>query len=63
MRKTVNDLFLFARASGNSTTTMTINEFATIALSLKDNPSLSSMFNEEMVNKLTVLKTLSDTLI
>ncbi len=59
--KTVNDLFLFARASGNSTTTMTINEFATIALSLKDNPSLSSMFNEEMVNKLTVLKTLSDT--
>lgn len=59
--KTVNDLFLFARASGNSTTTMTINEFATIALSLKDNSSLSSMFNEEMVNKLTVLKTLSDT--
>ena len=59
--KTVNDLFLFARASGNSTTTMTINEFANIALSLKDNPSLSSMFNEEMVNKLTVLKTLSDT--
>ena len=59
--KTVNDLFLFARASGNSTTTMTINEFATIALSLKDNPSLSSMFNEEIVNKLTVLKTLSDT--
>ena len=59
--KTVNDLFLFARASGNSTTTMTINEFATIALSLKDNSSLSSKFNEEMVNKLTVLKTLSDT--
>lgn len=59
--KTVNDLFLFARTSGNSTTTMTINEFATIALSLKDNSSLSSMFNEEMVNKLTVLKTLSDT--
>ena len=59
--KTVNDLFLFARANGNSTTTMTINEFATIALSLKDNPSLSSMFNEEIVNKLTVLKTLSDT--
>lgn len=59
--KTVNDLFLFARANGNSTTTMTINEFATIALSLKDNSSLSSMFNEEMVNKLTVLKTLSDT--
>ena len=59
--KTVNDLFLFARANGNSTTTMTINEFANIALSLKDNPSLSSMFNEEMVNKLTVLKTLSDT--
>lgn len=59
--KTVNDLFLFARASGNSTTTMTINEFATIALSLKDNSSLSSMFNEEMVNKLTVLKILSDT--
>lgn len=59
--KTVNDLFLFARANGNSATTMTINEFATIALSLKDNSSLSSMFNEEMVNKLTVLKTLSDT--
>lgn len=59
--KTVNDLFLFARTSGNSTTTMTINEFATIALSLKDNPSLSSMFNEEMINKLTILKTLSDT--
>ena len=35
MRKTVNDLFLFARASGNSTTTMTINEFATIAFKFK----------------------------
>jgi len=58
--KTVNDLFLFARTNGNSTTTMTINDFATIALSLKDNQSFSNMFTAETVNKLTLLKMLSD---
>lgn len=56
----VDKLFLFYRTTINSSTTMTINEFSSIALELKNNPSFSNMFNEETINKLTVLKTLSD---
>ena len=56
----VDQLFLFYRTTEDSTSIMTINEFATYALNLKSNPTFASMFNEDTTNKLTLLKTLSD---
>ena len=57
---TVEQLLLFNRTTQNSTTTMTINEFAKFALSLKNETQFQSMFTPETISKLTLLQTLSN---
>lgn len=59
-KSTVDQLFLFYRTVNGSNSTMTINQFATIALGLKDNKTFSSSLNDEMIQKLTLLQMLSD---
>lgn len=56
----VEQLFMFYRLSNNSEIKMTINEFSTFALSLQNNESLKDMFDNEIIENLTLLKTLSD---
>ena len=56
----VDQLFLFYRTTQDSTSTMTINQFATFTLSLQTNPTFSTMFNDETIKKLTLLQTLSN---
>ena len=56
----VSQLFLFYRTTIDSNTKMTLNAFANLALSLKDNESYKNMFNEETIKSLTLLQILSD---
>lgn len=56
----VEQLFLFYRTTIESTSTMTMNEFARFALELKDNPNYSGMFSNDMIEKLTLLEILSN---
>lgn len=56
----VNKLFLFYQSNLESRSLLTLEGFASLALSLKDNPNFNSYFNEDIINKLNLLKFLSN---
>lgn len=58
--KVIEQLLLFYRINQESTSKMTINEFATIALEMKEDDNYASMFDENTIKSLTLLKMLSN---
>lgn len=56
----VSQLMLFYRVKSDSTTTLTVNEFASIALGLANNKEYSYMFDEDTIASLKLLQSLSD---
>lgn len=56
----VEQLFLFYRINTESTTKMTLNNFATFALELANNESYKSLFDEDTKKSLSLLKIVSN---
>ncbi len=56
----IEDLFLFYRTTLKSTTKLTLNDFATFALSLASEDMYKDMFDSATKESLQLLKTLSD---
>ncbi len=56
----VEQLFLFAKTNSESKTTLTLNEFANFALEMAKEPTYQNMFDQNTLNSLNLLKTLSD---
>ncbi len=56
----VEQLFLFYRMNIDSDSKMTLNTFATFALGMAKNDNYKSMFNQDTIHSLTLLKTLSN---
>ena len=55
----VDQLFLFYRTTQDSKSTMTINEFANVALNMSNQDAYKDMFDESTIKSLNMLSTLS----
>ena len=55
----VDQLFLFYRTTQDSKSTMTINEFANVALNMSNQDAYKDMFDESTIKSLNILSTLS----
>ena len=55
----VDQLFLFYRTTQDSKSTMTINEFANVALNMSNKDAYKDMFDESTIKSLNMLSTLS----
>lgn len=55
----VDQLFLFYRTTQDSKSTMTINEFANVALNMSNQDAYKDMFDESTIKSLSMLSTLS----
>lgn len=55
----VDQLFLFYRITQDSKSTMTINEFANVALNMSNQDAYKDMFDESTIKSLNMLSTLS----
>ena len=55
----VDQLFLFYRTTQDSKSTMTINEFANVALNMSNQDTYKDMFDESTIKSLNMLSTLS----
>ena len=56
----VEQLLLFYRTTSESTTKISLNEFATFTISLASNDKYKSLFDEDTINSLSLLKIISD---
>jgi len=56
----VDQLFLLYAVNSDSSTKLSLNNFASFSLNLSSNDSYKDMFNDEMKTKLSLLKNLSD---
>lgn len=56
----VDQLFMFYRTTNNTNTSLKINEFSSYALKLQTNEKIKNMLDEETINNLKLLNTLSN---
>ena len=56
----IEQLLLFYRTTTNSKTTLTLNEFATFTLNISNNEQYKNLFDENTINSLKLLQTISN---